>query len=485
MPNPKLETYKNKETGTVYDLTDAAAQVALAGILDGTDIESFDDVENALATKVDKVAGKGLSTNDYDNTAKAIVDTAQDNIKANTQLIKDTVGFSGKNKLAIKLSYIKASYPTLFVGNTLNIYGLSFIFETDSNDNVTKITGGGSNATQVVNLVLIPRTSPDGLVLPTGSYKANGTPTMPSGCFVRYFCTRGGNAVVLGDDTGNGIECNIQSTDVVGCLISVANGASINGLEFNLMLRDADILDDSYEPHFGSTAFPRSEQAVLGAKNLLIGDKAVSKTENGLTFTRNDDGTITINGTATATTFYTIQNSVYADDSYILNGCPFGGATNSYAIRWNTGGTNLYDTGNGVLIPKGTATALSIEIRIENGATLNNLVFKPMLRLATDPDDTYVPYAMTNKELTEKKADNDCTVIQSVDLNDFKSNGKYRMNGSITHTPSPNYGFLIVIAYGSDVRQIVFATNLVDTYTRVFTNNSWSSWYKFTLTEQS
>ena len=73
MPNPKLETYKNKATGTVYDYTDAAAQAALADILDGTDIESFSDVETALATKVDKVTGKGLSTNDYDDTEKAKV----------------------------------------------------------------------------------------------------------------------------------------------------------------------------------------------------------------------------------------------------------------------------------------------------------------------------------------------------------------------------------------------------------------------------
>lgn len=73
MPNPKLETYKNKATGTVYDYTDAAAQAALADILDGTDIDSFSDVETALATKVDKVTGKGLSTNDYDDTEKAKV----------------------------------------------------------------------------------------------------------------------------------------------------------------------------------------------------------------------------------------------------------------------------------------------------------------------------------------------------------------------------------------------------------------------------
>lgn len=64
MPNPKLETYKNKATNTVYDLTDADAQSKLTAILDGTDIDSFGDVESALADKVSKSATAGLLKND-------------------------------------------------------------------------------------------------------------------------------------------------------------------------------------------------------------------------------------------------------------------------------------------------------------------------------------------------------------------------------------------------------------------------------------
>lgn len=43
------------------------------GILDGTDIDSFGDVETALATKVDKVEGKGLSTNDFTDAYKTAI----------------------------------------------------------------------------------------------------------------------------------------------------------------------------------------------------------------------------------------------------------------------------------------------------------------------------------------------------------------------------------------------------------------------------
>jgi hypothetical protein len=36
------------------------------------------------------------------------------------------------------------------------------------------------------------------------------------------------------------------------------------------------------------------------------------------------------------------------------------------------------------------------------GQTVSNLVFKPMLRPASIQDDTYVPYSMTNREMTAK-----------------------------------------------------------------------------------
>jgi hypothetical protein len=40
-------------------------------------------------------------------------------------------------------------------------------------------------------------------------------------------------------------------------------------------------------------------------------------------------------------------------------------------------------------------------LHVGNGTTVNNVDVYPMLRLASDPDDTHVPFAMTNRELTE------------------------------------------------------------------------------------
>ena len=76
--------YSDEEKAKVADLL-----TAIEGILNGSDIDSFGDVESALADKVDKVNGKGLSTNDFTDTYKDAVDantTAISGIKDGTEL---------------------------------------------------------------------------------------------------------------------------------------------------------------------------------------------------------------------------------------------------------------------------------------------------------------------------------------------------------------------------------------------------------------
>lgn len=60
--------YSNEEKAKVANLI-----TAIEGILTGSDLDSFGDVETALANKVDKVTGKGLSTNDFTDEYKAAI----------------------------------------------------------------------------------------------------------------------------------------------------------------------------------------------------------------------------------------------------------------------------------------------------------------------------------------------------------------------------------------------------------------------------
>ena len=69
--------YSDEEKAKVADLI-----TAIEGILTGTDLDSFGDVETALAGKVDKVNGKGLSTNDFTDEYKAAIGSNTTDISA-------------------------------------------------------------------------------------------------------------------------------------------------------------------------------------------------------------------------------------------------------------------------------------------------------------------------------------------------------------------------------------------------------------------
>lgn len=115
---------------------------------------------------------------------------------------------------------------------------------------------------------------------------------------------------------------------------------------------------------------------------------------NGITFTRNPDGSITANGTATARAKYTYYGMAAwkydYDTNYYLSGCPSGGGTSTYSILIDSNVMQFRDVGAGknVNIPSGTGGTYNLEIRIENGVTVSNLIFKPMLNLGS----TALPY---------------------------------------------------------------------------------------------
>lgn len=143
---------------------------------------------------------------------------------------------------------------------------------------------------------------------------------------------------------------------------------------------------------------------IYGAKNLLP-NNAVSKTEGGVTFTVNSDGSITANGTATADVYLNIPYHNFKAGRYIVNGCPNGGGGSGPYVLFVQKQTAPYvvaqDIGNGVTFTLSQDMSLQVRCKIWSGQTVSNLTFYPMIRLASITDDTYVPYSMTNKQLTD------------------------------------------------------------------------------------
>lgn len=152
---------------------------------------------------------------------------------------------------------------------------------------------------------------------------------------------------------------------------------------------------------------PFSEITVSGKNLLTYPYNETTKTVNGITFTDNGDGTITVNGTATANaTFSLARNFGFENEgNYFLSGCPSGGELDSFYINWyqnHTGVTikNYNDYGSGIIVPYQHIFSEnnSLAIAIIAGATVNNLVFRPQIELGATPT-AYEP-PITGRELT-------------------------------------------------------------------------------------
>lgn len=130
-------------------------------------------------------------------------------------------------------------------------------------------------------------------------------------------------------------------------------------------------------------------------------------TMNGVTWTDNGDGTITANGTATADSFYFCRNRegnplTMQKGNYILNGCAVGGSNETYyiyVINASTLNQIATDRGEGYNLQLDDVTNVGITCIVKSGTTVNNLVFKPMIRYASIEDDTYEPYVADLKSL--------------------------------------------------------------------------------------
>lgn len=158
-------------------------------------------------------------------------------------------------------------------------------------------------------------------------------------------------------------------------------------------------------------AFPRSEQAVLGAKNFALANRATTQTISLMDFTvdSSDVNVVTVNGTNSAEAWFNYMDIELPEGNYIGSGCTNGSDTTymlSFVIRnaGNTGDETTIKCFNGdvnITVPSGGRHVRAF-IVVRNGKTLTNQLFKLMIRPATDPDPTYAPHAMTNKELTDK-----------------------------------------------------------------------------------
>lgn len=133
---------------------------------------------------------------------------------------------------------------------------------------------------------------------------------------------------------------------------------------------------------------------------------------NGVTFTVNDDGSISANGTATADAFFDVKSrtdliGLTGSVTYTVSGVTGGSSTTydmymSFRDSSNAKSRNdviLYSNSLSFSFPDNTAK-IGITIRIRSGNSVNNVVFKPMLETGS-VYHKYQPYRLSRKSLRD------------------------------------------------------------------------------------
>lgn len=176
-----------------------------------------------------------------------------------------------------------------------------------------------------------------------------------------------------------------QETEISGNIVS------FNTYEEGVPLKECEVnIEPVQDLHGYDHPWPGG-----GGKN-LIPFNTQTVTENGVTFTPNSDGTITVNGTASANASYFFIGSA---NEYVTHDIPpgdyilSGGSYNVYIYIIAQNKSSIVDQGTPQAVTIEDGDLLRIFLRVVSGRTVSNLVVKPMLRLATETDATFAPYS--------------------------------------------------------------------------------------------
>lgn len=396
----------NPTQGSANPVSSGGVYSEFAGIKDGQSIDSFGDVETALADKVDKVTGKGLSKNDYTDADKAIVTTAQDNIKANTKLIRDSIGFSGKNKAKNynisrtinNVDFTKNANESITI-NTPSVTStlVEYTYDNMLHTNLLKVSelpselmlSGADDETNSYGVEAIYRTSENTYISDERVYNGEKKLTIPANAYY------------------------------IRLAVFVNANKTVTNKTVYPMLRDANILDSTYEPFHESVDEVKADKSDVNdkftASVTLLDDtvgfvgknknyhNAQTSTAGTVTFTVNANKSVGLSGTTTTAVIKDLRTYTGAELKALGGKLVLSGGdekaylairTSNYtfiarsfgdAVEFDTStledATTYYET-IGVIVPSG------------GSVDLTGVVIFPMI---TDPDvyslsPTYRPY---------------------------------------------------------------------------------------------
>lgn len=237
-----------------------------------------------------------------------------------------------------------------------------------------------------------------------------------------------------------------------------------------------------------------------------------SQRYNKVVYTVNDDGTIALEiiqrpdtNTGLSIGFidvkagetYKLTGGLSANERLELKNMDYSAWTNNTVNKAVS--SPIVDTNVDTFMPNADAT-LRVYLRIDaNGNTGNVGTIKPMIRFASFLDDTFIPYAKTNRLLTVETDElfanaamlKGMTAISSqTDLNDVTTIGNYYKSSTSIYVTNAPTGidsetsaiFRLNVENGSDSTDKYIQTIIKNdgtTYKRGYDGTNWSSWIEF------
>ena len=364
------------------------------------------------------------------SAAKSAVDTLSSEIQTLTNQVKDMNNVYGsKNLLPFNLVDIVAKNTNgTWSGNKYTVSGVTYTFNADGT-----ITINGT------------RTTSGGVTLSEFSLEAGKKYKYSIGNPFNLSNTAGSNIqgydgttwVAVGNIFGTETEAEFESNSAYSKYrvnINSNNGVTFSNLTIKPMIRLASIEDDTYQPYAKTNQQLTQDTTALldntevnGAVNMLNFSHA-SEVIKGYTFT-NTDGVVTVTGSrASGETGNADHNKTITlpKGTYKISGCPSGGSENTWRVlvNINNGAKYAFDYGDGAVFTLTEESTLKVYCTImANYSDTVNLTFKPMITVPSYNGD-YVPYAKSNKELTEELSEDSANIVENGITASFRKWGK-------------------------------------------------------------
>ena len=249
--------------------------------------------------------------------------------------------------------------------------------------------------------------------LKAGQYKVSGCPSGGSYSTYRIGVTTDSWTLIGTHDFGNGTTITIPSDGYYRINLDVREGYVANNLVFKPMITDVDTPESDYDHYVPYAKTNRQlmedsvdwrSNSVLGAKNFLT-NKGTATTQ-GVEFVVDSNGVFTVTRKSAGSSHAYYSNGTFdlPAGTYIFsNGYDTlpSGIQATYLYN-RTDSAYFINCNNGPkMFTLTSAKTLAFNIEVQTTQSPSGVKIYPMIRLASDNDATYQPYAKTNRELTE------------------------------------------------------------------------------------